>query len=120
MYIDTSVQKGGIPGIAGCLEHENMIWEAIQKAKANKKDLDVIWLDLANTYGSAPHQMIHLSLQMCHVPVEISSMLSTYFDGFRMRFTTKDFTTNWTRLEAGIVMGCSFISTFRLINAAAS
>ena len=25
-----------------------MIWEAIQKDKANKKDLDVIWLDLAN------------------------------------------------------------------------
>ena len=24
-YIDTSVQKGGIPGIAGCLEHANMI-----------------------------------------------------------------------------------------------
>ena len=54
-YIDTSVQKGGIPGIAGCLEHGNMIWEAIKKAKVNKKDLDVIWLDLANAYGSVPH-----------------------------------------------------------------
>ena len=83
-YINTSVQKGGIPGIAGCLEHGNMIWEAIQKAKANKKDLDVIWLDLANAYRSVPHQMIHLSLQMYHVPVEISSMLGTYFDGFCM------------------------------------
>ena len=39
-YIDTSVQKGGIPGIAGCLEHGDVIWEAIQKAKANKK----IWM----------------------------------------------------------------------------
>ena len=37
-YIDTLVQKGGVPGIAGCLECENMIWEAIQKAKTNKKD----------------------------------------------------------------------------------
>ena len=36
-----------------------MIWEAIQKAKTNKKDLDVIWLDLANVYGSVPRQMIH-------------------------------------------------------------
>ena len=34
-------------------------------------------------------------------------MLGTYFDGFRMRFTTKDFTTNWTRLEVGIAMGCT-------------
>ena len=83
-YIDTSVQKGDIPGIAGCLEHGNVIWEAIQKAKANKKDLDVIWLDLAKAYGSVPHQIIHLSLQMYHVPAEISSMLSTYFNRFRM------------------------------------
>ena len=36
-YINTSVQKGGIPGIAGYLEHGNMIWEAIQKTKVNKK-----------------------------------------------------------------------------------
>ena len=42
---------------------------------------------------------------MYHVPAEISSMLGTYFDGFRMQFTTKDFTTNWTKLEVGIAMG---------------
>ncbi|GFO17902.1 polyprotein [Plakobranchus ocellatus] len=32
-YINTSVQKGGIPGVSGCLEHATMIWEAIQRAK---------------------------------------------------------------------------------------
>ena len=42
---------------------------------------------------------------MYHVPAEISCMLGTYFDGFRMLFTTKDFTTNWTRLEVRIAMG---------------
>ena len=65
-----------------------MIWEAIQKAKTNKKDLDIIWLDLANAYGSVPHQMILLSLWMYHIPKKISKMLGTYFDGFLMRFTT--------------------------------
>ena len=64
--------------------------------------------------------MIHLSLQMYHIPAEISSMLGTYFDGFCVRFTTKDFTTNWTRLEVGIAMRSSLTSTFCLINAAAS
>lgn len=39
-YIDMSVQKGGVPGIASCLEHGNMIWEAIQKAKLKEK----IWM----------------------------------------------------------------------------
>ncbi len=89
-----------------------MIWAAIQKAKASKKDFDVIWLDLANAYGSVPHQMIHLSLQMYHVPAEISSMLGTYFDGFRMRFTTK--ILQQTGLDLRLEL------QFRLINAAAS
>ena len=106
-YIDTSVQKGGVPGVAGCLEHGSMIWEAIQKAKENKTDLDVIWLDLANAYGSVPHQMIQLALQMYHVPEGICKMLETYFNGFQMRFTTKEYTTDWARLEVGIAMGCT-------------
>jgi len=41
-YIDTSVQKGGVPGIPGCLEHSAMIWEAIQKAKASKIDIHIV------------------------------------------------------------------------------
>ncbi|GFR65403.1 reverse transcriptase [Elysia marginata] len=33
-YINTSVQKGGIPGVSGCLEHATIIWGAIQRAKS--------------------------------------------------------------------------------------
>ena len=50
-YVDTSIQKGGVPGVHGCLEHSSMIWEAIQRAKANRLNLHVIWLDLGNAYG---------------------------------------------------------------------
>ena len=106
-YLDTSVQKGGIPGVPGCLEHATMIWDAIQKAKAEKKDLDVVWLDLANAYGSVPHEMIQVSLQMFHVPPNIREMLKTYFDGFSMRFSTKEYTTSWIDLDVGIAMGCA-------------
>ena len=41
-YKSTSVQKGGIPGVSGCLEHAAMVWEAIQRAKSEKLNLDVI------------------------------------------------------------------------------
>ena len=47
-YVDISVQKGGIPGIPGCIEHASMIWEAIQSAKRGQLSLYVVWLDLAN------------------------------------------------------------------------
>ena len=82
-YINILVQKGGVPGIAGCLEHGYMIWET------RKKDLDVILLDLANAYGSVPDQMILLSSQMYHILEELSKMLRTYFDGFLKWFTTR-------------------------------
>ncbi|GFN73711.1 tetratricopeptide repeat protein [Plakobranchus ocellatus] len=41
-YINTSVQKGGIPGVSGCLEHATMIWEAIQRTNSEKLNLDVV------------------------------------------------------------------------------
>ncbi|GFO27371.1 reverse transcriptase [Plakobranchus ocellatus] len=78
-YLDTSVQKGGIPGVSGCLEHATMIWEAIQRAKSEKLNLDVVWLDLANAYGSVPYEMIQLALRMYHVPEVIQVMLDDYF-----------------------------------------
>ncbi|GFO14726.1 reverse transcriptase [Plakobranchus ocellatus] len=67
-----------------------MIWEAIQRAKSEKLNLDVIWLDLANAYGSVPHEMIQLALRMYHVPEFTKVMLDDYFSGFRMRFSTNN------------------------------
>lgn len=67
-YIDTSCQKAGIPGFPGCVEHSAMIWEQIQTAKRSKSDLHVVWLDLANAYGSVPHQLINFALNFFHIP----------------------------------------------------
>ena len=106
-YIDMSVQKGGIPEVPGCVEHASMIWETIQRAKSQKLDLDVVWLDLANAYGSVPHQMIGMTLKMYHVPCNIRKMLGRYFNGFSMRLSTKYYTTDLIDLQVGITMGCA-------------
>lgn len=50
-YIDTSVQKGGVPRIPGYVEHSGMITQLIRVARESKGDLVVLWLDLANAYG---------------------------------------------------------------------
>lgn len=55
-YINTSIQKGGILGFSGFLEHTGVFSQLIHKAKKNKGNLTVVWLELANTYGSTkPH-----------------------------------------------------------------
>ena len=106
-YIDESVQKAGIPGIPGCIEHAYAIWETIQEAKKRKEDLSVVWLDLANAYGSVPHALIQAAMEFFWIPKEVQEFLMKYYNNFKMRFTTGTFTTEWQRLEVGIAAGCT-------------
>ena len=62
-FIDTSCQKGSIQKMAGCWEHMSMVWNALQDARKRGKSLAVLWLDLANAYGSVPHQLIKFALK---------------------------------------------------------
>ena len=106
-YVDESVQKAGVPGIPGCVEHAYAIWDAIQKAKKDKEDLDVVWLDLANAYGSVPHKLLKMAMEHFWFPEAVQDLLMSYYDNFVMRFSTGKFTTEWQRLEVGIAAGCT-------------
>lgn len=106
-YMDTSVQKGGVSGFSGCLEHISVITQLIKEAREGKKDIAVIWLDLANAYGSIPHKLVKKTLTMHHVPAHIIKLINNYYSDFKMRFTTSDFTTEWQKLEVGIITGCT-------------
>lgn len=106
-YINTSVQKGGVPGFSGCLEHTSAITQLIREAQVDKKDLTVVWLDLANAYGSIPHSLIQYALNHYHLPKRVKSLVSSYYSNLLLRFSTKEFTTEWIRVERGIVTGCT-------------
>lgn len=119
-YIDTSCQKAGVPGFPGCVEHSAVIWEQIQRAKRERGDLHVVWLDLANAYGSVPHQLIEYALDFFYIPVCIRALVAKYFEDIKMCCTHQDFTTSWQQLEVGIAMGCSispilFVAAFEVI-----
>ncbi|XP_052281306.1 uncharacterized protein LOC127878820 [Dreissena polymorpha] len=106
-YIDTTVQKGGVPGFSVCVEHTSAISQLIREAKVNKSDLTVVWLDLANAYGSIPHKLIESALQYYHIPEHIQGMINAYFSGMKLRFMVGENMTAWQRLEKGIVTGCT-------------
>lgn len=109
-YMDASVQKGGVPGVPGCLEHTSVITKIIGDTKGNGGNLTVLWLDLANSYGAIPHRLVETTLKIYHVPERFQNLVQSYFERLYMRFTCRDFTTSWQRLEVGIVMGCTIIS----------
>ena len=106
-YIDTSAQNGAIPGFSGCIEHTSILSQMIKETKADKGDLTVVWLDLANAYGGIPHKLIDKALHHYHVPDEVRKIVKSYFNGMKIRFKSGDFTTNWQDLEKGIVTGCT-------------
>ena len=88
------------------MEHAFSIWNEIQEAKQNKCDLSVVWLDLANAYGSVPHLLTEQAMEFFWIPEQVRMMVRKYYDMFKMRFTTGSCTTDWQRLEVGIAAGC--------------
>ncbi len=106
-YIDPSVQKGGIPGAPGCLEHTGVVTQLIREAHENRGDLVVLWLDLANAYGSIPHKLVELALHLHHVPCKIKDLILDYYNNFRMRVTSGSETSDWHCIRKGIITGCT-------------
>ncbi len=119
-FIDPSVQKGGVPGYSGCLEHTAVISQLINEAKSNNNTLSVVWLDLAKAYPSVPHQLIRNALDHYRVPSEVVELVMAHMDALQMRFNVESVTTKWQRLEKGIMAGCTisvalFIAAMNLL-----
>ncbi|XP_075304756.1 retrovirus-related Pol polyprotein from type-1 retrotransposable element R2 [Odontesthes bonariensis] len=106
-YIDTCVQKGGVPKVPGCIEHTGVVTQLIREARDGKGDLAVLWLDLANAYGSMPHKLVETSLDRHHVPGKIKDLILDYYSCFSLRVTSGTVTSAFHRLEKGIITGCT-------------
>ena len=100
-----SMQKAGIPGFSGCLEHASMTWSVMQEAGTNK-ELHVIWLDLANAYGLVAHRRNQKAKDF-FILEHVQTFIKQYCGQFKMHLTTKEYTSTWHPLEVGIPMGCT-------------
>ena len=98
-YVNTSIQKAGVPGFPGCIEHTTMLWYRIKTAKNNKTELHVIWLDLENAYGSVRHQLLERAMEFFWIPEDIKNLISTYFKRTYVRFSNNKYSTNWQKLN---------------------
>jgi len=65
----------------------------------------VTFLDLANAYGSVPHELLWGALDFFRVP--ITNLVITYFGDLQFSFSTPEFSTTWQCLEFGIMAGCT-------------
>lgn len=69
--------------------------------------MNVVWLDLANAYGSVPHRIIDFAMEHFWEPGRLRDIVGKYYQKFKMRFPTRNFTTDWQSLDVGVPMGCA-------------
>ena len=75
----------------------------------------VLWLDLANAYGSIPHKLVETALIKYHVPEGIRNLILNYYNDFKLRVSSEVTTSDWQKLEKGIITGCTIsVSLFTL------
>ena len=84
-----------------------VVTQLIREARENKGDLAVLWLDLANTYGSIPHKLVEEALNRHHVPKKFRDLILDYYANFHLRVYFGTTTSDWHKLGKGIITGCT-------------
>ena len=96
-FIDNSKRKGCMEKIPGCLEQLSMVRHALKEARAQNSNLAVIWLDIANAYGSIPHKLIVFALHRYGVCPQWIRLIKTYYKGIFSKSFSQSATSSWHR-----------------------
>ena len=94
-FINNSIQKGCKEKILGCWEHLSMVWHALKEARAQKSNLAIIWLDIANAYGSIPNKLIAFALHRYGVSPQWIRLIETYYKGIFSKSFSESATSAW-------------------------
>ena len=120
LFIPRKVQKGFLSGIAGCVEHSFMLYEAMKEAKEEQRQIVISWIDLANAYGSVRHNLIQFALDWYHVPKHIQKLIFNYYEKLMAKVVTKEWSTGFFLFDIGLFQGCVlstilFLCVFQLL-----
>ena len=55
----------------------------------------------------SPHRVIQAALEEAHVPERTRNLIASYYNNVKIRFSTQHFTTEWQKVEKGIITGCT-------------
>ena len=106
-YLDGLSQKGFLPGVSGCVEHNAVIDAALSHAQKHKKDICLTFVDFANAFGSVRHALIQFALQRYHVPHSVRALLHAYYDFLYAQVQVCDFKTDVFHYGIGVFQGCT-------------
>uniref|UniRef100_A0A1B6G7S5 Reverse transcriptase domain-containing protein n=2 Tax=Cuerna arida TaxID=1464854 RepID=A0A1B6G7S5_9HEMI len=105
-FTNQTVQKGFCEGVAGCLEHNELLAAALEDARKNERQIVVCWLDLKNAFGSIRHNLLQTALKGYSVPVNIRKILFNYYNQLIFSIVNKNWKTKVMPFEIGLFQGC--------------
>ena len=105
--INLSIQKGCMAKVPGCRQHMSLVWGELETAKSNKISITAVWLDLANAYGSIPHQLIFYSPKFYGINPTWIDLLTSYCNGLWSKSFSTKATSGWQKHFRGIFTGCT-------------
>ena len=106
-FINTSIQKGCMEKVPGCWEHMSLVWDELKDAKLKKANIAAVWLDIANAYGSVPHQLVFMALKRYGVHPLWVDIIKSYYSGLWSRSFSLHAPSSWHQHLRGIFQGCT-------------
>ncbi|CAG9557946.1 unnamed protein product [Danaus chrysippus] len=89
-YFRPNHQKGFLPGISGCLEHNTLLSESLKDARKSERQITVCWIDLENAFGSIQHELMLFALRWYNFPPLVRDMIASYYSKLRFSIITKE------------------------------
>ena len=81
-YIESTIQKGFTPGMAGTFEHTYHMAYLINQARAKQRSIVITLLDLKNAFGEVQNNLITDVLLHHHVPPEVIEIIKHLYTNF--------------------------------------
>ncbi|GCB83353.1 hypothetical protein scyTo_0023760 [Scyliorhinus torazame] len=98
-------QKGFLAATPGCNENVAILDNIIKGAKKNRKDLAVVFVDLAKAFDSVGHELIAKALQRMQLPINFTSMITDLYTGNTTRVEGNKTKTGEIKIERGVRQG---------------
>ncbi|CAG9574839.1 unnamed protein product [Danaus chrysippus] len=105
-YFRPNHQKGFLPGISGCLEHNTLLSESLKDARKSERQITVCWIDLENAFGSIQHELMLFALRWYNFPPLVRDMIALYYSKLRFSIITKEGPSKSLSYNVGLFQGC--------------
>ena len=104
-YIDALTQKAFLKGVNGCSEHIQVMQEVLNDAKAKNKTVHITFFDLADAFGSIPHNLIEYCCRHYHIPQGVTDYIMDLYSKLVGSVKTKSWRSVIFKFGRGIFTG---------------